>query len=56
MPEDASTPPRDALPRPLASTSRGISRGRMGSGPNMAAEEVEVDVEGDVVPAAAQPG
>ncbi|XP_073090104.1 deubiquitinase MYSM1 isoform X2 [Manis javanica] len=28
----------------------------MGSGPNMAAEEVEVDVEGDVVPAAAQPG
>nr|XP_023484684.1 histone H2A deubiquitinase MYSM1 isoform X3 [Equus caballus]XP_023484691.1 histone H2A deubiquitinase MYSM1 isoform X3 [Equus caballus] len=28
----------------------------MGSGPVMAAEEADVDVEGDVVPAAAQPG
>lgn len=32
------------------------TRGRMGSGPVMAAEEADVDVEGDVVPAAAQPG
>lgn len=41
-------------PPPLARSLE--TRGRMGSGPVMAAEEADVDVEGDVVPAAAQPG
>lgn len=36
--------------------SRDLSGGRMGLGPIMAAEEADVDVEGDVVPSTAQPG
>ncbi|XP_040483183.1 deubiquitinase MYSM1 isoform X6 [Ursus maritimus] len=44
-------------PRPqVFHLSRDLSGGRMGLGPIMAAEEADVDIEGDVVPAAAQPG
>uniref|UniRef100_A0A8C0LXC9 Deubiquitinase MYSM1 n=1 Tax=Canis lupus familiaris TaxID=9615 RepID=A0A8C0LXC9_CANLF len=45
-----------AAPPPGLHLSRDLSGGRMGLGPIMAAEEADVDIEGDVVPAAAQPG
>ncbi|XP_019598088.2 deubiquitinase MYSM1 isoform X1 [Rhinolophus sinicus] len=45
-----------AAPPPTIHLSRDLSGGRMGSGPIMAAEEADVDIEGDVVAAAAQPG
>lgn len=56
-PNLASTPPRDAHSRPLDfHLSRDLSGERQGSRPIMAAEEADVDIEGDVVAAAAQPG
>lgn len=50
------TPPRDAsvsAPPPVRHLSRYLSGRLTGSGAVMAAEEAEVDIEGDVVAAAA---